>query len=437
MAKVAAVYCVYEDSGFLTESVRRIYHLVDKVIFLLNFQPWNGHGDPSYLDATFDTIQNMLDPDHKIQIVSQYWESEAAQRNYSLELCRNLGIQWNFIIDDDELYNFEDLKKQIARVRECKEYLVYLSPQQVYWKDRDHCIANIVGALPSFVSTEIGKTRFTEARAIEVNGGNWYTFEPHELLNHHMSYVRSNEKMLRKIRTFSHADPSLDKWFTDIWVKWHADMEGLHPNQENPMSFSKAIDKGFSPYKLEECKTFSGANLESHYLRQAQYFKSKVDTGWLKSDPNTSCFIDFWYKFTSVLVKRGQCRFVEFSPEPSFSYYTFCEALHQYNMKESMGLYELHGEIFHVGSQGFGATNSTYEYFSHKRDFGATNIDFVHIVNEVPHWLKTNWAARGQGYVGVSKSLTDNKVLFEKLREGRPYYEYKMGYGFGLIEWNT
>lgn len=62
MGKVAAVYVVYEDSGYLTESVRRIYYCVDKILFLLNFNPWNGTPNDEGLIETYRTILNMYDP---------------------------------------------------------------------------------------------------------------------------------------------------------------------------------------------------------------------------------------------------------------------------------------------------------------------------------------------------------------------------------------
>jgi len=36
---LGAVYCAYNACSFLTESVQRIYPVVDKIIFLVNFKP--------------------------------------------------------------------------------------------------------------------------------------------------------------------------------------------------------------------------------------------------------------------------------------------------------------------------------------------------------------------------------------------------------------
>ena len=105
MATVGAVYCVYDACELLKESVERIYPLVDKVLFLLNFKPWCGDTIDSAPQDTYKWILSFSDPDDKFEIVSQFWADEKDQRNAGLHILKNQDIDWCLIIDDDEFYN--------------------------------------------------------------------------------------------------------------------------------------------------------------------------------------------------------------------------------------------------------------------------------------------------------------------------------------------
>ena len=76
MSKIGAVYCVYEDSGFLTESIQRIYPLMDKILILVGFAPWNGKATHSISLKTHETILKIPEPNNKIEVLSKRWLTE-------------------------------------------------------------------------------------------------------------------------------------------------------------------------------------------------------------------------------------------------------------------------------------------------------------------------------------------------------------------------
>ncbi|GAH13593.1 unnamed protein product [marine sediment metagenome] len=61
-----------------------------------------------------------------------------------------------------------------------------------------------------------------------------------------MSYVRSDEEMLRKIQSFSHAKDIFSGWYENIWLKWRNDMTNLHPSKVG--DFKKTISVSESKY---------------------------------------------------------------------------------------------------------------------------------------------------------------------------------------------
>jgi hypothetical protein len=250
--KVGAAYCVYEDSGTLNESIRRIYSLVDHVLILLSFEPWNGVANIDASLETYKKASEIYDPDNKVTLISKCWKNEAEQRNFGKGYLHNLGIKWCFIIDDDEFYNHDQLQTMIEVLQTSKMF-VYLIRHQIYWKSREYCIDGTVAAMPAFVLSDNAKTIFRQNRNVEVLGGNWDTPNQDDIVCHHFSYVRTNEQLLRKIATFSHAnDYPFANWYENIWLPWTLASENLHPSPESVSVFRRAIPVAEGKYQLEK-----------------------------------------------------------------------------------------------------------------------------------------------------------------------------------------
>ena len=256
LPKVAATYVVYEDSGFLEESVSRIYPLVDKILFLLSTRPWNGEPDNSLLQKTYRTILDFNDPDNKMEIVSKCWKTETEQRNFGLKYLEKQDIDWTWLIDDDEMYNLDQAKAMLDKIKNEKEtYYGYGVSWVVYWKSKEHYI-DVLETFPTFIYNKNAQTFFNENRMILVPNMKKYRSVPREeLVCHHYSYIRSDEKMFRKINSFSHKDQIYAEWYDKVWLKWHPAMEDIHPT--NPTAFKKARPISESRYQLEDWKPIS------------------------------------------------------------------------------------------------------------------------------------------------------------------------------------
>ena len=255
---IGAQYCVYEDSGTLIESINRIYSQMEKILILLNYEPWNGTSDIQASFETYKKIKDFADPENKIILISQHWKTEAIQRNFGKDLFHKMGIKWTMIIDDDELYNPNELRAAIEYLNTTKANAL-LVHQQVYWKTREYCIENLSYSMPTFVISDVSKVFFDYCRNIRVDGI-WETLLPEGIVNHHLSYVRTDQQLLRKIETFSHANEERSDgkdttqiwkdWFENVWSKWTLDMINLHVNPDQTSSFTRAIKSKNAKYKL-------------------------------------------------------------------------------------------------------------------------------------------------------------------------------------------
>jgi len=249
MATVGAAYCVYDACTLLEESVERIYPLVDKILFLINFKPWRGAEIEGAPEETYSLILSLPDPDNKFEIVSQYWADEKDQRNAGLVFLRSQKIDWCLIVDDDEFYNRSEIQ-HVFDTLDTAIHAAYLFSHQIYWKERGTIIEGLFGAFPSLVRTD-GIVNFNENRMILVSQGNtWFNITADDIVCHHLSYIRSDEDMQRKVNIFSHADDLSDDWFNRVWIHWYEDMMDLHPT--TPTAFKRTVSAENSPYKLEK-----------------------------------------------------------------------------------------------------------------------------------------------------------------------------------------
>lgn len=253
MKKFGAQYCVYEDSGFLAESVLRIYPLVHKILFMVGIDPWKGLGDRSFPKATLGKIMDMDDPENKFVIVSKHWESEHQERNEGLRILHDLGCEWCLLVDDDEMYNRSDLWTMTGHISNASfgngRASAFIVKQLIYWRDRDTVIENLTGHMPHFISTNPGDVFFVNGKNFNAVGGVFTDIHENSLVCHHLSYVRDPAAMRRRFSWFSHAPDVKEEWIDRVWLGWKPEDTNLHPM--NPASFTRAVPVSSVPWQLE------------------------------------------------------------------------------------------------------------------------------------------------------------------------------------------
>lgn len=254
---VGAVICTYEESGHLTETVRRVYNVVDHILVLIGSHPWSCPDWERGFLGTYATAASLFDPDRKITIITRQWSSEHEQRTFGKDWLFAKGVEWSMVLDDDEFYNTDQIDRYIHNVLPSKpNVFVHLAPMHIYWKYRDHILPEANVSYPVFVRTDPKKTTFHKARSVNVMGGNWESTEHNDLAIHHLSYVRSDEHIKKKIARFSHADEFQADWYEKYWFGWK---EG-QPAVLNHTT-SRRVEKLPNPI-LKPCGYVKGSRLE-------------------------------------------------------------------------------------------------------------------------------------------------------------------------------
>lgn len=159
------------------------------------------------------------------------WASEAHQRNFGLEYFK--GYDWVLMVDADEFYTSASLRELSASLEQDADAIV-ASDMQVYWKNFDYRVTPQQEDNPIVVIRP--SQHFTHARQA------WCNQTDTKATLHHLSYVRDDNNMWKKISSFEHAvDFDIVDWYEDVWLKWTPEMQNLHP--VNPSQFYQAVRK--------------------------------------------------------------------------------------------------------------------------------------------------------------------------------------------------
>jgi hypothetical protein len=232
---------------------------VDKIYISHSPIPWNQYNDKARdkYKSTFDIMSISNFPfREKIELISDIWPSEEAQRNDALKKARTDGIDYLIIQDADEFYLPEDFQKNLEGIRNNPHHPAYRCPWTVFWKTTNYVIQ---------VREHKGKPRQTVTTcpnfAVNVN---WpgIQFSNCRLVNEmdqacmleglclHLAWVLSDSEVQQKISTWGHSHQfNTQKWYKHKWLAWQPKTRFIgHINRYN---YIQAVTyKGALPSEL-------------------------------------------------------------------------------------------------------------------------------------------------------------------------------------------
>lgn len=237
----AAVYCVYDDISWLEDSLESVYFTVDTVYFLVSDRPW--HGQPTGNAIAIERINTFPDPQHKIKIMQGKWTNETDQRNAGLKMLKEAGFTYCVVIDTDEIYDPAALQRMKELVISRPDVDCWHVSLDTYWKSYRYRIEPREPLKPP-VFVKSGEVRFTQNRS--ARGSNHMMIPPETGICHHLSYAHSDDSVLKKISTFSHAGEIIPGWFENVWKKWDTDHEMINLHPTHPHAYQRAVEQPYS-----------------------------------------------------------------------------------------------------------------------------------------------------------------------------------------------
>lgn len=214
MAKYAVATIAYNEAEIIGACIRNWKGLVDKHLVLVSSKPWNGKSYPD--DGTADIARKL-----GAEVVVGDWTTEAFQRNEGLAILYD--YDYVLIVDPDELYEKETqqnilkaLNKPIDISWRSDKHLQAFRIEHIktYWKTTDYTVdpedhhKPIVAVDPKQLICH--EHRQFGADYVPIIKGTC----------HHVSWVKSDEKVKEKIQSYSHADAIEKEWYQNVWKEW-------------------------------------------------------------------------------------------------------------------------------------------------------------------------------------------------------------------------
>lgn len=224
--KIGILTLSFNEKNLIFGCINQFKELNLRHMVLLSTVPWYGEWK---FDNSATQYSFLAD-----EVYLGEWKNEHEQFNFGIEVFQKEGYDWVLIVDADERYTKEDVKKIIKLLNTTEADAIRAPNMEVFWKDLNHVIRpHDSGSGPVIaVRTNV---RFTDKRTCDAK-----TFDYTDATLYHFSYVRDDKEMLKKIQSFSHAEEfDSSAWFNNVWILWTEDSINLHPTV--PESFPRAI----------------------------------------------------------------------------------------------------------------------------------------------------------------------------------------------------
>ncbi|HEV2961257.1 MAG TPA: hypothetical protein VG649_05475 [Candidatus Angelobacter sp.] len=218
---LAVCTIAYNELEWIQRCIRQFKPFVGRHIVLVSSKPWFGAAGKD--DGTAELARN-----EGADVYVQHWENEAQQRNWGL--ARLMDFDYVLIVDADELYSRSGIEAMITSIERSREPYFRIREMRTYWKTPDYVCAPIERWDAPVVAVDPKRVRFSKQRQIEHIIGTELpaaSMLPGTL--HHMSWVKSNEKIKEKIESFSHAEHIRPGWYENVWLRWTPEMRDIAP----------------------------------------------------------------------------------------------------------------------------------------------------------------------------------------------------------------
>ncbi|HSI72187.1 MAG TPA: glycosyltransferase [Fimbriimonas sp.] len=189
------------------------------------------------------------------------WATEHKHRLAALDLLRGLGHSNVLILDSDEILAPE-LLSALANLASVDAAEIVRVHMDTYWRSPSHVIrprerlAPVVMINPQRVD-HYSVREFGPRRDEPPSTCREIVLGPEHGVLHHLSYCGPDERILKKLSTWSHRNEVVDEWVERVWFQWPKDrlMRNLHPTHPGAYGWIEHINR---PAILADVPDYSG-----------------------------------------------------------------------------------------------------------------------------------------------------------------------------------
>lgn len=135
--KIGAIVIVNCDKNNIWFCLKGIYDVCDKVVVVYSDCDWNGDIRD---DGTLAVIQKFVDPDKKLQVVIGSFTSQPNQRMAALQILKDEGFDYCFVVDSDEIYHPEQLQWAREVIESNPSVDIFSVRMRNLWKTLDYML---------------------------------------------------------------------------------------------------------------------------------------------------------------------------------------------------------------------------------------------------------------------------------------------------------
>ncbi|MCW5939173.1 MAG: glycosyltransferase [Fimbriimonadaceae bacterium] len=229
--RLAVCMVAHDDDLWIEPAVRSATAFGDVHVFV-GAAPWSGEpGDTSELKEKAGRLG--------ATVVEGDWVSEDDHRQSAHRYLRALGYTHALVADTDEVFE----ERLLATLRSVAESGI-ADRAYVEWDTYWHSPEFVVRPREPFtpcVMVDLFNSHHVHNRSFA--GGRPLVLDATHGIVHHLSYAGPDERILRKVSSWSHRDEVPGSWWADKWLGWRRDrsLRDLHPTHPPSYSFVEHI----------------------------------------------------------------------------------------------------------------------------------------------------------------------------------------------------
>ncbi len=227
---ILSAYMVHDDHWYLAESAKS-FAIAGPVAVFVSRKPWNGaEGDWERSVRVAEAAE--------AEVVLGDWTSEEDHRRAVLSWAAK-RTQTLLVPDSDEIVEPELLDKLVRAAGAGIAQRMFCE-MDTYWKSPEY----VIRPRERLLATIAVDPRVCEVvRRREYSGGAGLVLGAEHGVLHHLSYAGPEDRIRRKIETWSHANEVVPDWERRVWTAWDDDrtMRDLHPTHPEAYGFAERI----------------------------------------------------------------------------------------------------------------------------------------------------------------------------------------------------
>lgn len=230
--RLGAMMCAFKEKRLIEPAIRQFDDLLEEVEVIVACSKTSWYGG----QKADNTAEMAVRAGATVRLFD--WKDEKDQKNWIMD--KMADKDWILMFAPDMYMTKESLNNLIyfLRSKSLEEHdRAYGCDMITYWKDYDTAIDpftpfNTVAIRPS--------ERFAFSARIDHMGVNE---KAPGVLMHHLSWVKTDDEVKKKITTWSHAPEITEDWFENVWLG-KEELKNFNPT--NPTDYKRLVEYSLS-----------------------------------------------------------------------------------------------------------------------------------------------------------------------------------------------